>query len=154
MTKLKYLTAVISFFSLIFSCSEDDVDCAAVSCIQDSFQVILTDDAGTNLIDNGTFNPNEITVIRNGEIAGNVANMADTGLPSAIWLTLERAGNTDFEIRLNQTETDMLSLSLFIESTGACCGPNFSANSAVYNGVSQTIQRGFSGFIESITVIR
>lgn len=152
---MKPFKIIIPCLLILLGCgSNDDLNCALVDCALDSFQIILVNDAGINLIDNGTFNASEIVVLRDDEVAGTVVESSDSGIESAIWLTLLREGSTEFRIRLSETETDILNLNLFIESTGQCCGPNFSANTATYNNIPQTIQQSFSGFTERIVVVR
>jgi len=151
MIKLKLFR--LSLVLLFLVACEDSLsfDCSTVLCAQDAFQVILVDTAGNNLIDNGTFERSEISVLQNGVIVGGVSNIPESD--NTILINLETRGTSTFEIRLSETEVDFLSLNLTTNGDSQCC-LNFDANSAIYNGEEAVISDGVFQGIEAITIVR
>lgn len=130
---------------------DDATDCALVDCAFQSFTIKLLGPEGNNLITNGTYDPKDITVTKNGKLLF-------TGSSSMDSITFEiqgKVGLNTYEIQLSPTETDTLVLSLSGENIRkGCCGFDFPIDSVLYNGTAQeTITEGDVYFM-TLTVFK
>lgn len=148
--KLYCLVLIIS----IFSCDNDDgfvAQCAAIDYAVPSLLIELQDTSGANLLENGTYNPDEVNVT---VTETNVSRIAETENGRVIEILLSNTVNSrDATVVLNDTETDILRLDLNSSSTGfPCFFPIFNVEEALYNGTVQTIEQ--LEFNQKITVIK
>lgn len=132
------------FFALtIISCSSSDetaVDCSLFDPGPQNILVNLIDHKDENLILNGTYDPAEIEVTANGEMAGS-AIILDGGPRAFIYIHKEVAVNQSevtYLIRLNSEETDTLDVTYSIKE--ADCGQRiYTAERILYNDVEKEI---------------
>lgn len=141
---LKYIVLCVSLLFLM-TCEKEN-DCAAVSCIAQTFSVTLVDTDGTNLIESGAYTLDDISVFKGDNQVNSYQN---SQLTAIVFLLSGNAGDNTYRINLNASETDSLMLNLTIEDLGGdCCGPTFRVNSARYNGDEIEIEtENFSGNI-------
>lgn len=147
------------FFTLlcaltIISCSSDDetaVDCSLFDPGPQNILVNLIDNKGQNLILDGTYDPVEIEVTANGEMAGS-AIILDGGPRAFIYIDKEIAINqteVKYLIKLNAEETDVLEVTYSIKEVD--CGHKiYTAERILYNDVAMEIV--LENFIQEIFV--
>ncbi len=138
----------------VFSCANDDgfvVQCAAIDYAVPSLLIELQDINGANLLENGTYNPNEVNITVN---ENSVSRITETENGRVIEVLLSNTVNSrDATVTLSATETDVLRLNLNSSSTGfPCFFPIFTVEEAFYNGTEQTIEH--LEFNQKITVIK
>lgn len=135
---LKSIFTGLCFLTLASGCL-DETDCAAVGCFAQTISLELIDNNGTNLIANGTYELENIVVLRNS----NKVNLSSPQTTTEIiFFVTGNKGNNTYEIQLNSNETDILVLNQSIDSPGGkCCPASYLINSANYNGASQQIIR-------------
>jgi hypothetical protein len=102
---------------------------------------VLNDEDGNNLIENGTYKREDIKVTSNGNLRGEVSS--DPEFDTLILIVFSGgAGDVNYEIVLNESETDMLRLNLSIlEERGFCRPSDYEVNTALYKGEIQEIIR-------------
>lgn len=127
----------------IISCSSSDetaVDCSLFDPGPQNILVNLMDHKGENLILDGTYDPAEIEVTANGEMAGS-AIILDGGPRAFIYIDKEIAINqteVKYLIKLSAEETDTLDVTYSIKE--ADCGHRiFTAERILYNDVEKEI---------------
>jgi hypothetical protein len=134
--KLK-IYSLLGLFILLSSCKEDEgIDCSLVDCAFQAFTIEFVDADGTNLIENGRYDQSTIIVRKNGNQINSTLNTSDI----LYFEVMGEVGTNTYEIRLNDSETDILVLDLSGENirTG-CCGPYYDISTALYNGTAQEI---------------
>lgn len=136
------------FFTLLFaltiiSCSSDDdtaVDCSLFDPGPQNILVNLIDNKGENLILDGSYDPAEIEVTANGEVAGS-AIILDGDPRAFIYVNKQIAVNQTemkYLIKLNAEETDTLKASYSIKNVE--CGHRiYTAEEILYNDVEMEI---------------
>ena len=108
------------------------------------FKIELVDALGTNLIQDGTYNPDHITASINGDARSGVFKNFDASLSrDTIRLyTLGSDGENRWLLHLSETDTDTLDFSLssiadsYLDAGILFCGMPQILNSASYNGKS------------------
>lgn len=110
--------------------------------------------AGENLIDNGTYIADNITIDFNESTFVNVFFTDSPEIANLIGLNVfGQDGDNTFEINLSDTETDILVLNTNREETGGPCSQSFfTLNSVSYNGESKELQDFGGNFL--ITVVK
>ncbi len=154
---MKQLSFFILLSLFLFSCSSDDdpeIACDLIQAIQSNLYIDLVNGQGENLIENGTYNPNDITIDVNGSTFTGVVFTNVEGIENFIAIgVFGEDGDNTFEISLSDTETDTLILNLTRSETGGPCSQFvFALNSAVYNDEVQEIQDFGGDFL--ITVVK
>ena len=138
---MKYLRYFLLFpIILLNGCeTDDDINCALFDPAPQLFFIELLDNEGNNLIENGTFNANDIVVRFNDfEFTQVVFNEVEE-LQNLISISLlGDSGDNTYEIVLSETETDTLVLNLSVERQ-TCGARFFNLNTATYNEEPQTI---------------
>lgn len=147
--------SIFATFILLFisSCKIDDgLDCALVNCADGQlFSIEFLDSEGVNLIANGTYSLEAITLTSNATQLDLIELNANDYVN---FILVEKSGETTYTINLTTSEMDSFVLDLSQTSTGGdCCGPNFQINNARYNGDSKEIVQLEYGF-EKIVVIK
>ena len=145
----------LSFIFLSTACNnDDDIDCALFDPIIQQIFIELVDEEGNNLIENGTFDRDEISVRFNDFVFTGVVFDSE-GIENLITLTLFGSnGDNTFFIDLSNTETDIMVTNL--TQISETCGVSFfELNSITYNGEVQTVldDGSFNGF-PRIRVVR
>ena len=150
------LFILLSFF--LFSCANDDnepeIACDLIDAISSNLFIELINTEGENLIENGMYNPNDITIDFNGNTFTNVVFTEVEGIQDFVAVSIfGDDGDNTIEIRLSETETDTLVMNLTrMETEGPCAQFVFQLNSATYNGVSRELQDFGGDFL--ITVVK
>jgi len=149
------MKTVLSSFVLLLmmSCgsNDDGVDCSLVDCAFQRFTIELVDELGNNLLTNGTYNNDEVTVTKNG-----TPLFFGSSTSEAISFQVRgEVGQNTYEIQLGETETDTLVLTLSGEDirTG-CCGPYFPITMIVYNGEELEGEIDPDFYFGKITVVK
>ncbi|GGG23795.1 hypothetical protein GCM10011344_25720 [Dokdonia pacifica] len=149
------LYILLSFF--LFSCANDDnepeIACDLIDAISSNLFIELVNAEGENLIENGTYNPNNITIDFNGNTFTGVITGVE-GIQNFVTVGVSgNNGDNTFEISLSDMETDTLVLDLTrMETEGPCAQFVFQLNSAIYNGVSRELQDFGGDFL--ITIVK
>ena len=129
---------------LFLSCSNDDndgIDCALFDPAFPSLYIRIVDDAGTNLIENGTIDPNNITVEGNFTGAGfRYIPKNEFAVPSAYIRAFDNTlflfvpNEPIFQYTINLNDTDSIDLVFTAELTKIPCDISyFKPNGGVYN---------------------
>lgn len=141
-------------FLILFSCKDDkdEIDCSLFDPANPNLYIKLLDSNGNNLIENNTYKPNEITVSFNGQTITNVVFTTVKGLENLITLNvMGTEGNNQFDIKLSNSETDVLIMNLSLISQK--CGWKFyKLNSVTYNDEIVSIKDESGNY--SITVVK
>lgn len=127
---------------LINSCKNEDdgIDCALFDPITKSLYINLVDSDDNNLIENETYNADDITILYNNNTFTNVFFNNIPGLENLIALNISGTqGDNTYEIQLSENLTYSLILDLTLEST-VCDISFFTLNSVIYNDIIQTIE--------------
>ena len=139
-------------FGVFLACNDDDGnDCALVDCGFQSLSIEFVDTNGINLIANGTYEQATIIVTKDGVQINSNRSTSDT-----LFFEINgEVGENIYEIKLNDTETDVLILDLSGENveTG-CCGPYFPINQILYNGQEQEGESDSAPYFEKITIVK
>ncbi|MBQ4820922.1 hypothetical protein [Aquimarina sp. MMG016] len=156
---MKQIFFLLSLFFMV-SCSNDDTDPCSVGVLDTSTDIglqnlfiELVDTEGNNLIENGTYSANDISISYNNSIITGVVFQQVQSIQYFIIMNIfGQEGDNIFLINLNDTETDTLILNLSIEP-GDLCLPDFrKLNAVTYNEIEQNIE-DFEGE-NKITVIK
>ncbi|MGB3149991.1 MAG: hypothetical protein WBB27_04960 [Maribacter sp.] len=151
--KLKYYIFLYSFV-LLFSCKDDDGlnECSLIDCAVQTFALAYVDIDGNNLITNGTYPLENITITKDNE----QFNLSQFESDEVVYFFASgEDGDNTYSIKLNDTETDELILDLTrVKLDPECCGPFFNINSATYNGDVIEIKENQNSFIERITIVK
>ncbi|SFU67551.1 hypothetical protein SAMN05216480_112142 [Pustulibacterium marinum] len=119
---MKKLLAFVLIGILFASCSSDDaneVDCSLFDPVFPELYIRLVDDTGANLIENGTVNPENITVEGNFESPGfwyippNEFANPDADIRKydhTLSLSIPNESNFEYTIHLNSTTTIVLNV--------------------------------------------
>ncbi len=154
---MKQISLCILLSFILFSCANDDNDpeiaCDLIQAIGSNLYIDLVNGQGENLIENGTYNPNDITIDFNGNTFTGVITGVE-GIQNFVTVgVFGDDGDNTLEIRLSDTETDTLVMNLTRSETGGPCAQFvFQLNSAIYNGVSRELQDFGGDFL--ITVVK
>lgn len=155
---MKPFTLLFLSFLFFAACNnDDDIDCPpipATTPIMNSLFIELVDEEGNNLIENDTFNGEEILIRFNGFEIRPVVFDDVPGIENLIIINLIGSeGDNTFEIQLSESEIDTLILNLtLIPATMPCGSSFFTLNTANYNGIDQAIENFMDDSI--ITVVR
>lgn len=125
---------ILASFSLLFlmTCDKEIEDCSAVSCLAQTITLEVVDSEGADLIENGTYPIEHISVAK-GE---NEVNAYQDALATGVQFFLSGTeGENIYTLTLNDAETETLVLNLSIANPGSeCCSPIFEIDDATYNG--------------------
>ncbi len=108
---MKKLLTIILIGLLFSNCSEDfEVDCETYDPAFPTLRLKLVDPSGNNLIANGTFDPDEITLVRGESI--RFLPPSQFALPEAsirvydntLKLSIPKQSSFEYVIQLNETE--------------------------------------------------
>jgi hypothetical protein len=138
--------------SLISCTSEDDeIDCSVIDIAPQLFFIEYLDEDGNNLLDNGTYVPEEIEVTLDDVAMGEVY----THTEESFLIIYEYGGlqnnESDYIIKLSSTETDIMQLE-YSQKAGICGTHIFTVERAVYNNVEMDLENYMGN--EKITVIK
>jgi hypothetical protein len=139
MKKALFIFVLLLLFN---SCKNDDdgIDCALFDPITKSLYINLVDSDDNNLIENETYNADDITVLYNNNTFTNVFFNNIPSLENLIALKISGTqGDNTYEIQLSENLTYSLILDLTLEST-VCDISFFTLNSVSYNDIIQTIE--------------
>lgn len=143
---MRFFITLCCALTILISCDKEDetfeLDCSAVNGFTESFIIELVDSDGNNLIENGTYASEDITVLFNGANVGGVPINEDFN--TIINFALQGEGTVDYLVLLDEQTTDTLRLDLTIDSFLTCGGPDYTVNSASYNGEMQELIEGFA----------
>ena len=148
-----YTFILLSF--MLFSCnSDDDVNCTSEPAFSPTVFIELVNATGENLIDNGTYIADDITIGFNESTFTNVVFTESPQIANFIGLNVfGEDGDNTFTINLSATETDILVLNINREQTGGPCSQSFfTLNSVTYNGEPKELQDFGGDFL--ITVVK
>lgn len=140
---MRYYIALFCLLVLQSCKTNDDIICDGDPIPLRIIFINLVDMNGNNLIENGTFDSDEIEVSFNGYSNTSPFFVNNPELENLIAVTVTGiVGNNAYEIKLSSSITDTLLLNLDSETlgTGPCSGTYFTINSASYNNVTQTVE--------------
>ncbi len=141
---------------MLFSCNSDDSEtiCNPTLVIESILFIELVNTEGENLIENGIYNPDDITIGFNGNIFTGVVFTGVQGVENVIVLNVfGEEGDNTFDINLSDTETDTLILNISKEEiSDPCIQLVITVNEVIYNGESKELQDFEGGFL--ITVVK
>ena len=152
---MKHLSLFILLSLFLFSCSSDDepvVACDLKQAIQSNLYIDLVNGQGENLIEKGTYNPDDITIDFNGSTFTGTVFTGVQGIENFIAIGIfGEDGENTLEIHLSETETDTLVMNLTRSETGGPCSQFvFALNSVVYNGETQDVQDFGGDFLTTV----
>jgi len=141
---MKVIFTIILIGLLFSSCSDDDnggIDCALFDPAFPSLSIRIVDDTGANLIENGTINPNDITVEGNFSGAGfQFIPVNEFVNPDADirefdnTLRLFIPNEPTFQYTINLNDMDSIDIDFTAELTRIPCDISyFKPNGSVYN---------------------
>lgn len=137
----------IIFCLVMVSCNSNDndgVDCQLFDPAFETFSIELLDSDSNNLIENGTYDREEVQILYNGRSIGFINN--------TISFETVGDGETIFTVFLNDATKDTLELD--VDSTlGPCDITFYSVISAKYNNESMVI-RAENDYSKIITVTK
>ncbi|WP_299674236.1 hypothetical protein [uncultured Dokdonia sp.] len=153
---MKRFSLFIIVSILLFSCNSDDSEtiCNPTLVIESILFIELVNTEGENLIENGIYNPDDITIGFNGNIFTGVVFTGVQGVENVIVLNVfGEEGDNTFDINLSDTETDTLILNISKEEiSDPCIQLVITVNEVIYNGESKELQDFEGGFL--ITVVK
>lgn len=139
--KAKVLLLLSGMFFLSCSDLNNDIDCSEVDAFFQQIFIEIEDEFGNNLIENETFDRDEIGVFFNDAQVGGVPEFGINNNFIRLQL-LGDNGDNEFMVRLNEFETDILNLDItveLVEERG--CDIEFRVlNAATYNGFDQIVE--------------
>lgn len=139
----------------LFSCVDNDdpiVQCAAIDYAIPGLIIEITDADGTNLIKNGTYDKDEITVVIDDTTISRILINEEFDHVISILLS-DALDNAEAQVILNSSETDVLKLELTRTTTGEpCFFPIFSVDEVLYNNENISLEN--LPFNQKITVIK
>ncbi len=145
-----YTCLLLSF--VLFSCNSDDVDCISEPIFNGAIVIELVNVDGENLIENGTYNAEDITIAFNDSLLTGVVTTDFPEIANRIVLNIfGQDGDNTFDINLSDTETDELILNLTREATGGPCSQfALLLNAALYNSETIALQDSDVGYLMTI----
>lgn len=146
-------TDFILFLCLILtlhSCKEDEgIDCSLIDCAFQTFYIELVDVEGNNLIANDTYDQGIIIVTKDGNQLNSNLSTSDV----INFVVMGEVGTNTYEIKLNDSETDMLTLNLSGDNIkNSCCGPYYEITAAIYNGEEQEVLQAQYHFANIVVI--
>jgi len=155
--QLRSFFFLIVIFLLFGSCNSDDdsINCLLLDPLPEFFFIELVDSNGNNLIENGTFNAEDISVTVDGEVVGgrDFQFVPETNTIAISEREGDLRNNSNYIITLAQGVQDVLNLTLSASEEDQCGFIVYTATFASYNGVEQQVLDNFS-FGQSIRVVR
>ena len=160
---------LVGVVALLSSCIEDDGGCVRVTPFglstktAKSSTVSLDEDMvleylnanGENIFENGTYDPSQVTIIKNGITSTDVVDLYNEETKYLIWIGGYSEGRNLFAISLAPTDSRIDHLTVFttqIDFNG-CTGPTFSIDSVFYNDEKQNLKMESDG-IKKLTITR
>jgi hypothetical protein len=145
-----YTFILLSF--VLFSCNSDDVDCTSEPIFNGAIVIELVNVDGENLIENGAYNAEDITIAFNDSLLTGVVTTDLPEIANRIVLNIfGEDGDNTFDINLSDTETDELVLNLTREATGGQCSQfALTLNTALYNSETIELQNSDVGYLMTI----
>ena len=137
---MKKIITLVMIGLLFISCSSNDdgIDCSLFDPQAPSLFLKLVDSNGTNLIENGTIDPDEISILQGGDFRFNPphesanSNEEISEFDNTLQLFL-RVESTEYVIQLSETETISLDFSAELEEL-ACNVSFYIPTAASSNG--------------------
>jgi len=142
---------------ILNSCTEEDnqIPLSLCDCATQRFSIEFIDAQGNNLIANETYSIDNIVFLRGFDHVNFYFNEASG------YLEFEgfNVGENNYEIRLNDSETDTLFLDASLPTTmgeESCCSPFLNIDLARYNNILVEIDRGDENFAfdDKIVIIK
>ncbi|WP_340199443.1 hypothetical protein [Ascidiimonas sp. W6] len=137
-----------------FSCSNNDdllVQCAAIDYAIPGLIIEFIDSNGINLIDNGTYDKDEIKVIINDTKVSRIVEQEDGTVLNV--LLSDALDNKEAQVILSSVETDILKVALTRTTTGSpCFFAVFRVDEVSYNAVNQSLEE--IPFNYKITIVK
>ncbi|MBD0831128.1 hypothetical protein [Aestuariibaculum sediminum] len=134
------ISSLLLVVFLSFSCtSSNDIPeyCAAVDYFTTSLYIKITDQDGTNLIENETYISNYINL----EFRDlTIKNAVDPNKNLISFLIFGEEGNNTLKINLAETDSDILILNLST-STNECNHTFYTLNKVTYQDISLSIEK-------------
>lgn len=152
---MKYICTCILLSFILFSCqSDDDINCTSEPAFSPAVFIELVNVQSENLIENGIYIADDITIGFNESTFTNVVFTDSPQIANFIGLNVfGEDGDNTLEINLSDTETDILVLNINREQTGGPCSQSFfTLNSVTYNSESKELQDFGGDFL--ITVVK
>ncbi|MCM4158680.1 hypothetical protein DHB64_02080 [Antarcticibacterium sp. W02-3] len=137
----------------MISCNsnDDEIDCSLIDIAPQLFYMEYIDEDGNNLLDNGTYDREEIEVTLGGVVMGEVYTH-----PEKSFLVIYEYGQlqnneNDYIINLSSTETDIMQLE-YSQKSGICGTFIYTVEKAIYNGEEMELETYLGN--EKITVLK
>lgn len=166
-TMIRFLIAGILLSSI--SCSLDrGVDCVTASDRSNGFtsksspefvnqELILeyVDADGTNLFQNGTYDPDEVTLQYNGQIFRDVVDQTNEETKNSIHLNTYSEGRNLFHVSLRPTDSkiDVVTVYATVVDFSPCTGPTFAIDSAFVDAKKHSINN-VSDWLLKLTITK
>lgn len=155
-----YCLLVYAIVLLFGSCEEDPCEGLILDVITQQIFVEYVNEAGENLLTNGTYLADEITISFNGFsqkpfVFDDSFNDVPEELQNRVQLDVISLNDKPniWTINLNSIETDSLELFLSVESSG-CSGTFYTIDDLKYNNTSLNYREFNNANIYLITVVK
>ena len=110
-------------------------------------------EAGENVFENNTYDPNEVTVGTNGQYYQDVVDLYNEETKFLIWINGYSEGKNSYTISLSPTSSKMELLTVYTTMTDfdSCSGPKFAIDSVFYNSEIKSLKEISAG-LKKLTI--
>jgi hypothetical protein len=111
-------------------------------------------ESGENIFENKTFDPNQVTLGKNGEYYSEVVDLYNDETKFLIWIDGYSEGKNVYSISLNPilSKIEILTVYTTLTDFNGCTGPKFAIDSVFYNDEKRTTKEISTG-LKKLTVI-
>ncbi len=153
--------ALVGIILLFSSCIEDEGGCVRVSpfggvpftskaskgIINEQLLLEYIDTDGENIFENGSYDPDGVTLNKNGELYTDVVDLYNEETKYLIWVGGYSEGKNLFAVSLAPTSSriDHLTVYATLLDFDGCTGPSVAIDSVFYNEEKQTLKKLSAG---------
>lgn len=164
MRKTVFLLLVL----LSSSCIEDDGGCVKATpfdllsfksssqnqVLNEQLLLEYLNESGENIFENNTFDPNQVTLGKNGEYYSEVVDLYNEETKYLIWVYGYSEGKNVYSISLAPTSSKIEILTVYTTLTdfNGCTGPQFAIDSVFYNDEKRATKE-LSGGLKKLTIL-
>jgi len=157
---------------LFFACANDNgnIDCATATDLSDNKnfasksiaaianeQLLLdfVDEEGNNIYETGTDNPDDTTILYNGQTYSNVVDQYNEETKYLIWINGFEEGRNVYTISIEPVDSKIYSLTVYttLIDFNTCTGPSFAIDSVFYENEKQVLDKT-SEWLKKLTVVK